>query len=100
MRSFPMTVLYRRVLECFCGKSKPTKKSDNCDMACTGSPGVICGGSDAVTVFKRDGGSGGGAKPIACYRDYGKSRIMALAFLESDSMTPQVTQITWIFVDH
>ena len=42
--------------QCFCGNSVPTtaKKSTNCNMACSADKNKMCGGNDAIGIFKVD----------------------------------------------
>lgn len=82
--------------ECFCGNSLPSKHSHDCDMACKGNRDETCGGSNAITVYVRDGVDAGGGETehLGCYRDDGTNRIMKMASTESGSMTPKVKNRT------
>ncbi|ORY85433.1 WSC domain-domain-containing protein [Protomyces lactucae-debilis] len=81
--------------ECYCGNGLrlgPTAAA-NCNMACSGSPNEICGGSNALSVYGAPvvASDVNNVTSIGCFTDfYPQSRVLDGANTASDEMTEAV----------
>lgn len=75
-------------MQCFCGVEgdMPEEISDSCNIPCGGDENEICGGINAISVYKPIVASGGG---LGCYADMIADRIFERAET-SDDMTAAV----------
>ncbi|CAM9302811.1 unnamed protein product [Sphacelaria rigidula] len=73
-------------VECFCGVEgdNPEVISDGCDFACGGDDDEICGGRDAISIYKPNVVSGGG---LGCYADTAADRVFEKALSSTDMTT-------------
>ncbi|CAN0108876.1 unnamed protein product, partial [Sphacelaria rigidula] len=76
-------------VECFCGTEVDDPEvlpPGECDLPCAGAPTEICGGRDAITVYRPIEFDNG----LGCYADKADDRIFEVKALVTSTMTTEL----------
>ena len=75
--------------QCYCGNTKPTTTSTNCNVKCSGDSSQTCGGGYALTVVQSNASKW---NSVGCLRDPGNPRTLVGTGMSSSSLTIESCQ--------